>query len=73
MDLGCRWTRICCGTSDVRSSLSCPVGCYRKSQTKAGTDSTWGKEGEGEGGLNNGVKQYKGIVLRVRLRTRTDR
>ncbi|KAI5311528.1 Hypothetical predicted protein [Prunus dulcis] len=24
MDIGCRWTRICCGTSDVRSSLSCP-------------------------------------------------
>jgi hypothetical protein len=38
MDIGCRWTRICCGTSDVRSSLSCPVGCYRKSQTKAGTE-----------------------------------
>jgi hypothetical protein len=73
MDIGCRWTRICCGTSDVRSSLSCPVGCYRKSQTKAGTDSTWGKEGVGEGGLINGVKQYKGLVLRLRLRTRTDR
>lgn len=37
MDIGCRWTRICCGTSDVRSSLSCPVGCYRKSQSRAGT------------------------------------